>query len=103
MDTPGLTVYNFPPQPPNLDVIGIGYLCLLVGWTLLVSAGALYLIVNRRHPIVRVRGLVLSLSGIAMLHAYWCLAQVVCKQLISHFQFIPVALEFQEAPQHTLS
>lgn len=92
MDAPGLTIYNFPVQPANLDAIGTGYLILLVGWTLLVSAGALYLVLNRRHPIVRVRGLGLSLGGIAMLHAYWCLAQVVCKPLVPLIRHVPGTL-----------
>lgn len=74
---PKLTVYNLPPAPPNLDRVGIFFVSFLSVWTFLVALGMIFLIINRNDPIVRIRGLPLSLASVCMLHAYWCLGQVV--------------------------
>lgn len=47
-----------------------------VVWTIPVVLGMWYLIHNRNSPILRIRGLGLSLSAIAFLHVYWILVQV---------------------------
>ncbi|KAI1342894.1 hypothetical protein F5Y15DRAFT_271396 [Xylariaceae sp. FL0016] len=72
----GITVYNLPPSPPNLDAVGRFYLAFLATWTTLVFSGMGFLIWNRRSPILRVRGLGLSLTAILFLQAYWVLAQL---------------------------
>jgi hypothetical protein len=71
------TVYNFPPQPPNLDRVGIFFISFLAIWTSLLIAGVIFLIINRNDPIVKIRGLPLSIASVCMLHAYWCLGQLV--------------------------
>ncbi|KAH8424869.1 uncharacterized protein LDX57_002613 [Aspergillus melleus] len=40
-------------------------------WTVAVSLGMAYLIVNRDSPVLRIRGIGLSLSAIVLLHLYW--------------------------------
>lgn len=44
-------------------------------WTLAVGLGMAFLIVNRNAPPVRIRGLVLSLAAVVMLHLYWLSCQ----------------------------
>ncbi|KXJ88362.1 GPCR, GprK-type [Microdochium bolleyi] len=73
----GLTVYNFPPQPPNWDAVGKFYISFCVVWSTLLFAGIAFLVANRHNPIVRVRGLVLPVAAILCLHSYWVLAQLV--------------------------
>lgn len=70
-------VYSIPQLPPNFDAVGIFYITLCVTWTSLVFGGMVFLCANRNHPIVKIRGLPLSLSAIILLHAYWILAQLV--------------------------
>lgn len=72
----GLTVYNMPTSPPNLDRVGVFYLSFCVIWTTLLLAGMIFCLVNRHIPILRVRGLPLSFSAITILHVYWILGQI---------------------------
>jgi hypothetical protein len=72
----GLTVYNLPPSPANWDQIGVFYIAFCCTWTTLVIGGIAFLLWNRRLHILRVRGLPLSITAIAFLHAYWILAQI---------------------------
>lgn len=44
-------------------------------WTLAVSLGMAYLIVNRDSPVLRIRGIGLSLSAIVLLHLYFASVQ----------------------------
>lgn len=74
---PKFTVYNLPPAPPNLDRIGTFFVSFLSVWTFLVTLGLIFLIINRNDPIVKIRGLPLSVASVCMLHAYWCLGQCV--------------------------
>ncbi|KAF9873810.1 integral membrane protein [Colletotrichum karsti] len=71
-----LTIYNLPPSPPNFDSLGIFYLTFCATWTALVIAGMVFCWVNRRSPILRLRGLPLSFAAIICLHLYWILAQI---------------------------
>ncbi|KAF4963054.1 hypothetical protein FSARC_8906 [Fusarium sarcochroum] len=77
MDTPpGTTVYNLPPSPPIWDRLGVFYVSFCVIWTTLLIAGMAFCWVNRRDPILRLRGLKLSFSAITLLHIYWVLGQL---------------------------
>ncbi|KAF5025125.1 hypothetical protein F66182_2826 [Fusarium sp. NRRL 66182] len=73
---PGITVYNIPPSPPNWDRVGVFYVSFCAIWTALVFAGMAFCWVNRRNPILRLRGLTLSLFAITFLHLYWILGQI---------------------------
>ena len=44
-------------------------------WTIAVSLGMAYLIVNRHSPVLRIRGIGLSLSAIVLLHLYFASVQ----------------------------
>lgn len=44
-------------------------------WTVAVSLGMTYLILNRHSPVLRIRGIGLSLSAIVLLHLYWASVQ----------------------------
>ncbi|KAF4917921.1 hypothetical protein CGCVW01_v009415 [Colletotrichum viniferum] len=71
-----LTIYNFPPMPPNFDSVGIFYMTFCVTWTVLVIAGVIFCWVNRDSPVLKIRGLPLSFAAIFCLHLYWILAQI---------------------------
>lgn len=71
-----LTIYNFPPMPPNFDSVGIFYMTFCVTWTVLVIAGMIFCWVNRDSPVLKLRGLPLSFAAIFCLHLYWILAQI---------------------------
>lgn len=73
---PGLTIYNFPPQPPRWDRVGIFYITFCVTWTLVVAVGMVFCWINRDLPILRVRGLPLAFGSVIFLHIYWILAQI---------------------------
>ncbi|KAF7537509.1 hypothetical protein G7054_g3643 [Neopestalotiopsis clavispora] len=72
-----MDLYSFPTLPPKWDAIGRFYIAFGATWTFLVLCGMGFLIAHRQMPILRVRGLGLSLTSIAFLHCYWILAQVV--------------------------
>ncbi|KAI5923930.1 putative GprK-type G-protein coupled receptor protein [Camillea tinctor] len=72
-----MDIYNLPESPPNFDTVGTFYIAFCVTWTTLVFSGMGFLIVNRKHPILKIRGLPLTLSAIFFLHCYWVLAQLV--------------------------
>lgn len=63
---------------PVLEVKGINiwWICWACGWTSLVVAGMAYLISKRHMPVLRIRGLTLSLSAITLLHLYWASVQI---------------------------
>ncbi|KAL7629706.1 hypothetical protein AAE478_001229 [Parahypoxylon ruwenzoriense] len=71
-----MDLYSLPQSPPNFDTVGTFYVAFCATWTTLVFLGMVFLIVNRRNQIVKIRGLPLSLSAIVFLHAYWILAQI---------------------------
>ncbi|KAI0023789.1 putative GprK-type G-protein coupled receptor protein [Xylariomycetidae sp. FL0641] len=88
--TAGLTIYNLPTIPPRYDAVGIFFITYACAWSALVVSGMIFLIVNRQNPILRVRCLGLSLTGIAFLHAYWILAQVTYPVGLS----VPIVLAY---------
>ncbi|KAI0380425.1 hypothetical protein F5Y04DRAFT_281809 [Hypomontagnella monticulosa] len=69
-------LYLLPQSPPNFDRVGVFYIAFCATWTFLLLVGTIFLIINRRSPILKVRGLRLSLTAILFLHAYWILAQI---------------------------
>ncbi|KAI5861623.1 hypothetical protein GGS23DRAFT_575912 [Durotheca rogersii] len=71
-----MSLYDMPQSPPNFDRVGVFYMSFCATWTALVLAGMVFLVANRRNPILKIRGLPLSLSAIFMLHLYWILAQI---------------------------
>ncbi|KAJ5627872.1 hypothetical protein N7490_010100 [Penicillium lividum] len=71
-----LTVYNMPTSPPNWDRVGVFYMSFCVTWTTILLIGMAFCFFNRHIPILRVRGLPLSFSAIALLHVYWIMGQI---------------------------
>lgn len=71
-----LSVYNVPPSPPNWDRVGVFYISFCATWTALLLAGMVVCWFFRRSPVIRVRGISLSFSAIALLHIYWILGQI---------------------------
>ncbi|KAG6009316.1 hypothetical protein E4U43_000015 [Claviceps pusilla] len=60
----------------RLDAVGIWWVCWACTWTVLLLCGMGYLIHNRNAPILRVRGIGLSLSAVVLLHLYWFSVQL---------------------------
>lgn len=60
-------------QQLNLDSLGLAYIIIAVVWTLLMAAGAIFLLVHRHAPALRVRNTYLWTSAVLFLHAYWVL------------------------------
>ncbi|KAJ6443634.1 Carboxypeptidase A1 [Purpureocillium lavendulum] len=76
MDAAPVSLYTLPTSPANWDRIGIFYICYACIWTTLVLSGMVFCWLNRHHPVLKIRGLPLSFTAIAFLHAYWILAQI---------------------------
>lgn len=64
------------PTAPVIDSVGIFWICWTCVWTVLVVAGMSYLVARRNTPLLRIRGLSLSLSAITLLHLYWISVQL---------------------------
>lgn len=60
----------------RLDGVGIWWICWATGWTLLLLGGMGFLIYQRRMPMLRVRGIGLSLCAISLLHFFWISVQL---------------------------
>ncbi|OJJ38810.1 hypothetical protein ASPWEDRAFT_103198 [Aspergillus wentii DTO 134E9] len=71
-----LTIYNAPTVPPKYDQVGVFYIAFCVTWSTLLVAGMIFCWFNRHIPIIRIRGLPLSFSAIALLHVYWIMGQI---------------------------
>jgi hypothetical protein len=54
----------------NLSPVSIWWVTFGCIWTAIIVAGAGYLIANRNTPTIRIRGIWLSLSAVALLHLY---------------------------------
>ncbi|PNY27940.1 Uncharacterized protein TCAP_02136 [Tolypocladium capitatum] len=63
-------------KEPVLGGVGIFWACWTCIWTTLLVAGMAYLVSRRQTSILRIRGLGLSLSSIALLHLYWISVQL---------------------------
>ena len=70
-------LYTFPQLPPNFDAVGIFYIAFCATWTSLLLSGIVFLCLHRHDPILKIRGLPLSLAAIVFLHLYWILSQLV--------------------------
>lgn len=73
----GITIYNFPAQPPNWDRVGIFFVTFAAVWTTIVASGMIFCLWNRHIPALKMRSLPLAFAGITLLHLYWCMAQIV--------------------------
>ncbi|POR32198.1 Uncharacterized protein TPAR_07584 [Tolypocladium paradoxum] len=69
-------VHANPKPVAALDSVGIFWACWACIWTALLVAGMVYLVSRRHMPILRIRGLGLSLSAITLLHLYWITVQL---------------------------
>ncbi|OAA62295.1 Regulator of G protein signaling superfamily [Cordyceps fumosorosea ARSEF 2679] len=90
---PGITVYNLPTAPPIWDKLGIFYITWAVAWTTLVFSGMAFCWINRKSPILKIRGLPLSFGAIILLHSYWILAQITYP--IAHTMPLVLAYDIQ--------
>ena len=72
-----ITAYNAPPKPLRLDGVGIFFLAFVSIWTACIIAAMLFLILHRNSPIVRIRGLYLTLGAVCFLHPYWVIGHLV--------------------------
>ncbi|KAG5921548.1 hypothetical protein E4U42_005805 [Claviceps africana] len=70
----GITADSKPEV--RLDGVGIWWICWACTWTVLLACGMAYLVRNRDAPILRVRGIGLSLSAVVLLHLYWFSVQL---------------------------
>ncbi|KAH6605540.1 regulator of g signaling superfamily, partial [Trichoderma cornu-damae] len=61
---------------PRLDGVGIWWICWAAGWTLLLLWGIGFLIHHRRMPMLKIRGIGLSICAILLLHLYWISVQL---------------------------
>ncbi|EJP64787.1 uncharacterized protein BBA_06356 [Beauveria bassiana ARSEF 2860] len=61
---------------PNVDAVGIWWACWAGIWTAIVVCGMAFLIRKRHLPMIRMRGLGLSLTAITLLHLYWISGQL---------------------------
>ncbi|OTA97435.1 hypothetical protein M434DRAFT_391897 [Hypoxylon sp. CO27-5] len=70
------SLYSLPQSPPNWDAVGKFYISFCASWTFLLLLGVVFLVINRKNPILKIRGIGLSLTAILFLHVYWILAQI---------------------------
>ncbi|KAF4583183.1 Regulator of G protein signaling superfamily [Ophiocordyceps camponoti-floridani] len=60
----------------RLDAVGVFWIVWGVVWTVVVIAGMSFLYVRREIPLLRIRGLPLSLAAVALMHFYWFAVQL---------------------------
>lgn len=70
----GVTAMSAPRA--NTDKVGIFWITWCCAWTVAVASGMAFLISRRDTPLLRLRGLGLSLSAITLLHLYWISVQL---------------------------
>lgn len=61
----------------RLDGVSIFWMTFGAVWTLLIVSGIVFLVMNRRTPLLRIRGLPLSIVAVVLLHLYWLTIQFV--------------------------
>ncbi|KAH6608265.1 type G- coupled receptor [Trichoderma cornu-damae] len=71
-----VSVYTLPLGPPNWDKVGVFYISWCVLWTASLIAGMAFCCFNQHLPALKIRGLPLSFTAIALLHIYWILSQI---------------------------
>lgn len=64
------------PRALKLDGLAIFYAAFASVWTLCLVAGATFLFLRRDSPVLRIRGIPLSLSAVAFLHGYFISVQL---------------------------
>lgn len=74
----------------NLDSVGQLYLGLLCSWTALLTAGIVFLYVNRDLQFLRIRNISLGISAVCVLHVYW----ILCMLVYVLNGYFPCGLEF---------
>jgi hypothetical protein len=62
---------------PQLDTLGVTYLCLAIVWTLALIAGMLFLHHHRDLPTLQIRRLPIVFAGMGSLHCYGALSLVI--------------------------
>lgn len=65
-----------PTYRLNLDALGIFWVAFCCSWTAILMIGMGFLWLRREMPLVKVRGIRLSLSAITCLHVYWIAVQL---------------------------
>jgi hypothetical protein len=65
---------DIKPQP-SYTPVSIWWTCWAGAWTAVVASGMAYLIAHRKTSTLRIRGIGLSLSAVALLHVYWTVVQ----------------------------
>lgn len=60
----------------RLDAVGIWWITFGVVWTLCVAGGISFLYANRKMPLLKIRGLPLSILAVTLLHLYWLTIQI---------------------------
>ncbi|OAA44150.1 Regulator of G protein signaling superfamily [Metarhizium rileyi] len=61
----------------RLDSVGIWWLAWASAWTFVLLCGIVYLIRRRETPILRIRGIGLSLAAVVLLHLYYFSVQLL--------------------------
>lgn len=64
------------PHALKLDGLAIFYAAFACVWTLFLLAGAVFLLRRRDNPVLRIRGIPLSLCAVAFLHGYFISVQL---------------------------
>ncbi|KPM44877.1 hypothetical protein AK830_g1664 [Neonectria ditissima] len=75
---------------PRLDGLGVFWIAFTLVWTLILAGGITFLYRRRDMPMLRIRGLPLSLSAVVMLHLYWGAVQTG----YVYFPIAPPVVEF---------
>jgi hypothetical protein len=60
----------------NIDSLGQLYVGLAAAWTVILAAGILFLIANRKSQCLRIRNLTLAIGAVCILHVYWVLSML---------------------------
>jgi hypothetical protein len=60
----------------RLDAVGIFWIVLASTWTVLLLCGMAFLFIRRNMPVLKMRGLAVSLSAVTCLHLYWVSVQL---------------------------
>ncbi|KAK5994778.1 hypothetical protein PT974_03161 [Cladobotryum mycophilum] len=67
-----------PDTKPEIVItkVGIWWICWASIWTAMLVAGMAFLIYKRNTPVLRIRGIGLSLGAVTLLHLYWISVQL---------------------------
>lgn len=79
-----------PPSGYIVDGVSIFWMTFAGIWTAVLVGGMVFLYTRREMPIVRIRGLPLSLGAVTLLHTYWLAVQLG----YSYGHLMPAYVEF---------